>query len=76
MKTRINCGGGARLPTVSARAARAGLTGIEFHFYELKFFAVDLIVYFMVVTHGFTFLLMKIIIGLHLFQLKFMSGKG
>jgi UDP-N-acetylenolpyruvoylglucosamine reductase len=28
--TRINCGGGARLPTVSARAARAGLTGIEF----------------------------------------------
>ena len=28
--TRINCGGGARLPTVSARAARAGLSGIEF----------------------------------------------
>jgi UDP-N-acetylmuramate dehydrogenase len=28
--TRIRCGGGARLPTVSARAARAGLTGIEF----------------------------------------------
>ncbi len=28
--TRINCGGGARLPTVSARAARAGLRGIEF----------------------------------------------
>jgi UDP-N-acetylmuramate dehydrogenase len=28
--TRINCGGGARLPAVSARAARAGLTGIEF----------------------------------------------
>jgi UDP-N-acetylmuramate dehydrogenase len=26
----IRCGGGARLPTVSARAARAGLTGIEF----------------------------------------------
>jgi UDP-N-acetylenolpyruvoylglucosamine reductase len=28
--TRINCGGGARLPAVSARAARAGLSGIEF----------------------------------------------
>jgi UDP-N-acetylenolpyruvoylglucosamine reductase len=28
--TRINCGGGARLPAVSAQAARAGLTGIEF----------------------------------------------
>jgi UDP-N-acetylenolpyruvoylglucosamine reductase len=28
--TRMRCGGGARLPTVSARAARAGLTGIEF----------------------------------------------
>jgi UDP-N-acetylenolpyruvoylglucosamine reductase len=28
--TQINCGGGARLPAVSARAARAGLTGIEF----------------------------------------------
>jgi UDP-N-acetylmuramate dehydrogenase len=28
--TRINCGGGARLPAVSARAAQAGLTGIEF----------------------------------------------
>src|ERR1017187_9624091 len=28
--TRIRCGGGARLPSVSARAARAGLTGIEF----------------------------------------------
>jgi UDP-N-acetylmuramate dehydrogenase len=28
--TRIDCGGGARLPAVSARAARAGLTGIEF----------------------------------------------
>jgi UDP-N-acetylenolpyruvoylglucosamine reductase len=28
--TRINCGGGARLPSVSARAAQAGLTGIEF----------------------------------------------
>jgi UDP-N-acetylenolpyruvoylglucosamine reductase len=28
--TRINCGGGARLPTVSAQAARAGLSGIEF----------------------------------------------
>jgi UDP-N-acetylmuramate dehydrogenase len=28
--TRINCGGGARLPAVAARAARAGLTGIEF----------------------------------------------
>jgi UDP-N-acetylenolpyruvoylglucosamine reductase len=28
--TRIHCGGGARLPAVSARAARAGLTGIEF----------------------------------------------
>jgi UDP-N-acetylmuramate dehydrogenase len=27
---RINCGGGARLPAVSARAARAGLSGIEF----------------------------------------------
>jgi UDP-N-acetylenolpyruvoylglucosamine reductase len=27
---RIHCGGGARLPTVSARAAQAGLTGIEF----------------------------------------------
>jgi len=28
--TRIRCGGGARLPTVSARAAQAGLAGIEF----------------------------------------------
>jgi UDP-N-acetylenolpyruvoylglucosamine reductase len=28
--SRINCGGGARLPSVSARAARAGLSGIEF----------------------------------------------
>jgi UDP-N-acetylenolpyruvoylglucosamine reductase len=28
--TRIECGGGARLPAVSARAAQAGLTGIEF----------------------------------------------
>jgi UDP-N-acetylenolpyruvoylglucosamine reductase len=28
--TRIICGGGARLPAVSAHAARAGLTGIEF----------------------------------------------
>jgi UDP-N-acetylmuramate dehydrogenase len=28
--TRMRCGGGARLPAVSARAARAGLTGIEF----------------------------------------------
>jgi UDP-N-acetylenolpyruvoylglucosamine reductase len=28
--TRIDCGGGARLPTVSAHAARAGLSGIEF----------------------------------------------
>jgi UDP-N-acetylmuramate dehydrogenase len=28
--TRINCGGGARLPAVSARAAKAGLSGIEF----------------------------------------------
>jgi UDP-N-acetylenolpyruvoylglucosamine reductase len=28
--TRIQCGGGARLPTVSARAAQVGLTGIEF----------------------------------------------
>ena len=28
--SRIDCGGGARLPAVSARAARAGLTGIEF----------------------------------------------
>ncbi len=27
---RMQCGGGARLPAVSARAARAGLTGIEF----------------------------------------------
>jgi UDP-N-acetylmuramate dehydrogenase len=27
---RILCGGGARLPAVAARAARAGLTGIEF----------------------------------------------
>jgi UDP-N-acetylmuramate dehydrogenase len=27
---RIRCGGGARLPAVSARAAKAGLTGIEF----------------------------------------------
>jgi UDP-N-acetylenolpyruvoylglucosamine reductase len=27
---RIRCGGGARLPSVSARAAQAGLTGIEF----------------------------------------------
>ena len=29
-RTRVRCGGGARLPTVSARAAQAGLTGIEF----------------------------------------------
>ena len=28
--TRIHCGAGARLPAVSAAAARAGLTGIEF----------------------------------------------
>jgi UDP-N-acetylmuramate dehydrogenase len=28
--TRVHCGGGARLPTVAARAARAGLAGIEF----------------------------------------------
>ncbi|HWF36384.1 MAG TPA: UDP-N-acetylmuramate dehydrogenase [Solirubrobacteraceae bacterium] len=28
--TRISCGGGARLPKVAARAAQAGLTGIEF----------------------------------------------
>jgi UDP-N-acetylmuramate dehydrogenase len=28
--TRMNCGGGARLPAVSAQAARAGLSGIEF----------------------------------------------
>ena len=28
--TRIRCGGGVRLPAVSARAAQAGLTGIEF----------------------------------------------
>jgi UDP-N-acetylmuramate dehydrogenase len=28
--TKIHCGGGARLPAVSARAAQAGLTGIEF----------------------------------------------
>ena len=28
--TRVNCGGGARLPAVAARAAQAGLTGIEF----------------------------------------------
>jgi UDP-N-acetylmuramate dehydrogenase len=28
--TQINCGGGARLPAVSARAAREGLSGIEF----------------------------------------------
>jgi UDP-N-acetylmuramate dehydrogenase len=28
--TRIECGGGARLPAVSALAARGGLTGIEF----------------------------------------------
>jgi UDP-N-acetylmuramate dehydrogenase len=28
--TRMHCGGGARLPTVSAQAARAGLSGIEF----------------------------------------------
>src|SRR6516165_839011 len=28
--TEIRCGGGARLPSVSARAAQAGLTGIEF----------------------------------------------
>ena len=28
--TTIRCGGGARLPAVSARAAQAGLTGIEF----------------------------------------------
>jgi UDP-N-acetylmuramate dehydrogenase len=29
-RTRILCGGGARLPAVAARAAQAGLTGIEF----------------------------------------------
>jgi UDP-N-acetylenolpyruvoylglucosamine reductase len=28
--TRIDCGGGARLPAVAAQAARAGLSGIEF----------------------------------------------
>jgi UDP-N-acetylmuramate dehydrogenase len=28
--SRLRCGGGARLPSVSARAARAGLSGIEF----------------------------------------------
>jgi UDP-N-acetylmuramate dehydrogenase len=28
--TRLHCGGGARLPAVSARAANAGLSGIEF----------------------------------------------
>jgi UDP-N-acetylmuramate dehydrogenase len=28
--TRVLCGGGARLPSASARAARAGLTGLEF----------------------------------------------
>lgn len=28
--TRVRCGAGARLPTVSARAAQAGLSGIEF----------------------------------------------
>jgi UDP-N-acetylenolpyruvoylglucosamine reductase len=28
--THIHCGGGARLPAVAARAAQAGLTGIEF----------------------------------------------
>ncbi|MGA9858677.1 MAG: UDP-N-acetylmuramate dehydrogenase [Solirubrobacteraceae bacterium] len=28
--SRMHCGGGARLPAVSAQAARAGLTGIEF----------------------------------------------
>jgi len=28
--TRMDCGGGARLPAVSARAAREGLSGIEF----------------------------------------------
>ncbi|MBV9363971.1 MAG: UDP-N-acetylmuramate dehydrogenase [Solirubrobacterales bacterium] len=28
--TTVRCGGGARLPAVSARAAQAGLTGIEF----------------------------------------------
>ncbi|MBV9604697.1 MAG: UDP-N-acetylmuramate dehydrogenase [Solirubrobacterales bacterium] len=28
--TRMHCGGGARLPAVSARAAQAGLSGIEF----------------------------------------------
>lgn len=28
--TRMACGGGARLPAVSARAARAGLSGLEF----------------------------------------------
>jgi UDP-N-acetylmuramate dehydrogenase len=29
-ETRIECGGGARLPSVAARAAQAGLSGIEF----------------------------------------------
>src|SRR6185312_5207300 len=28
--TQIRCGGGARLPSVAARAAQAGLSGIEF----------------------------------------------
>jgi UDP-N-acetylmuramate dehydrogenase len=28
--TRVRCGGGARLPAVAARAAQAGLTGLEF----------------------------------------------
>ena len=28
--TRLDCGGGARLPAVSAAAARLGLSGIEF----------------------------------------------
>jgi UDP-N-acetylmuramate dehydrogenase len=30
IETRIECGGGARLPAVSAQSAKAGLTGIEF----------------------------------------------
>jgi UDP-N-acetylmuramate dehydrogenase len=30
MDTRIDCGGAARLPAVAARAAQAGLTGLEF----------------------------------------------
>jgi hypothetical protein len=33
-----------------------GFAGVEFYFYELKFFAIDFVVDFMVITHGLTIL--------------------